>query len=259
MTALDRLPRNTIILIVSNVGGALLLFVLNALIGRAAGETGLGIYAVSLAWAYPLGLLVEFGLGTLITRDAAANPQRTDSLLAMAAVARLMFGVAAMIGLFAAAPLLSRDPAIITAIRISAPMAALTPFFSAFTAVFRARGGMLPVAYLNLGMLAAQVLLTAGAFMGGSSINAALVINVATSGWQLVAAWGWWRLSFRSLPPGVEYRQFGHAERRALVEMLRRALPFASAALLKFAPYPFVCISAMWCVLVVAAVRATRA
>ena len=46
-----------------------------------AGENGLGIYATVLAWVYPLSLITEFGLGTLITRDVAQDPDQAHAYI----------------------------------------------------------------------------------------------------------------------------------------------------------------------------------
>ena len=245
-----RLSQHTLLLLISNVGGAALLFALSALIGRALGTDGLGIYAVALAWTYPLSLLVEFGLGTLMTRDLAQQPELTRGYLATVALARLMIGTAIMLLLFLVAPLLSDDAPVVAGIQVSAPMVVLVPFFSAFTAVFRAHGAMWPIPWLNIGMLAAQVALTAWVLVNGGTVLDVLVINVVTSIGQVLAAWGIYRRYFfepqMALPTAkqsggrkedfvgdsaplqwVKLRE----EVRRLIPLLRRAMPFALAAL----------------------------
>jgi O-antigen/teichoic acid export membrane protein len=253
-----RLSQHTLLLLISNVGGAALLFALSALIGRALGTDGLGVYAVALAWTYPLSLLVEFGLGTLMTRDLAQQPELTRSYLATVALERLMIGTAFMLLLFLVAPLLSDDAQVMAGIQISAPMVVLVPFFSAFTAVYRAHGAMWPIPWLNIGMLAAQVALTAWSLVNGGTVLDVLVINVVTSIGQVVAAWWIYRRYFFE-PPSRQGRQEElfepqrheeHKEKLSephsraplrqvwltseverLMPLLRRAMPFALAAL----------------------------
>lgn len=223
MTA--RLSRHVFTLLVSNLGGALLSFILSALIGRALGTDGLGVYAVALAWVFPLALLVDFGLSTLLTRDLAADPHATAETLPLAALARLILGGTAVILLFLAAPLLSDDARIVTGIRISAPLAVIMPFYSLFTAAYKAYGAMWPVPYLNIGMLAAQVILTAIVFARGEGVLAALIVNTATSAGQLAAAWLIYRWRFYT--PGA----LGADALPRMSALLRKALPFALAAL----------------------------
>ncbi|MFN8447319.1 MAG: hypothetical protein U0521_01640 [Anaerolineae bacterium] len=121
----------------SNVGGAVVLFFLSALIGRTLGTDGLGIYSVAVAWVFPLGLLVEFGLGTLMTRDIAQDFGVAHAYLETVTRSRLLIGGAAMLLLIATAPLISSDPLVIAGLIISAPLVIIAPFYSGFTAVFR--------------------------------------------------------------------------------------------------------------------------
>jgi O-antigen/teichoic acid export membrane protein len=227
-----RLSRNTLILTISNIGGAGLSFLLTVLIGRALGEQGLGTYAVALAWVYPLNLLIEFGLGTLMTRDLASQPDAAPDYLRAVVTARLVIGGVVVLALLAVAPLISHDPAIVAGLHVSAPMVVILPLFSTFSAVFRAREAMLPVMWLNLGMLAAQVVLTGVLLAFGGDVVGALIINTVTSAGQLVVAWAWYRI--RYAPPEQQTLPHTGAFLRSnavrFVPLLRRAAPFALAA-----------------------------
>ncbi|MBC8172002.1 MAG: oligosaccharide flippase family protein, partial [Anaerolineae bacterium] len=68
---MSRLASNTLTLLTGNAGSAMLSLLLSVLIGRALGKDGLGVYAAALAWVYPVALLADAGLSTLITRDLA--------------------------------------------------------------------------------------------------------------------------------------------------------------------------------------------
>ena len=125
--------------------------------------------------------------------------------------------------LWLAAPFLSHDPAVVDGLRISAPLICIEPFFGAYTAIFRAEQVMWPVAALNLGMLAVQVILTALILASGGDVQAALVINTLTSAVQLGAAWLIYHWRFRRPRLGLAL------DARLL---LRRAWPFALAAVL---------------------------
>ncbi|MCA9907716.1 MAG: oligosaccharide flippase family protein, partial [Anaerolineae bacterium] len=122
-----RLSTQTITLAISNVGTAGLSFLLAALIGRALGAEGLGIYGVALAWVMPLALIAEFGLGTLITREIARDATRTGDLVHAAVRARQIMGGAATLLLLIAAPLLSADPLTAIGLQISAPLVLIQP------------------------------------------------------------------------------------------------------------------------------------
>ncbi|RMG83541.1 MAG: hypothetical protein D6712_12855, partial [Chloroflexi bacterium] len=188
-----KLSQNTLTLLFSNSGSALLSFALSALIGRALGQEGLGIYAAALAWIFPLSLMADFGLNTLITRDLAQYPEAEYSYLRVAIYQRLVMGGVLMLSAILAAPLLSENLRVIQGIIISAPLILITPLFSMFTAVFRARQCMWPIAALNLGMLVVQVSATAAIFAWGYGVITALAVNTLTSAGQLATAWGLWR------------------------------------------------------------------
>ncbi|MBN8634841.1 MAG: oligosaccharide flippase family protein [Anaerolineae bacterium] len=228
---LSRLPSNTLTLLGSNLGGALLLFVLSALIGRTFGSPGLGVYAVALAWVYPLSLVVEFGLTTLMTRAISADSTQIPAYMESITVARLLLGGGALIAFYLAAPLISRDPVVITALQISAPLIVIQPFYSQFTSVFKAQGRLWTIPALNLGMIGAQVVLTAIALANGGNILHALSLNTVTSAGQLVAAWWLYqRLTLAEqarLPLSLGRGGWGVR----LVTLLRAAFPFALAAI----------------------------
>jgi O-antigen/teichoic acid export membrane protein len=221
----NTLSRNTLTLFIGSAGGALLSFALSVIIGRALGEDGLGIYATALAWVYPLWIIAEFGLGTLITREVARDPNAGPEYLRVTALARLGIGGGLMLALLLAAPLLTDDPRLVVGLQISAPLIVIGPFFSAFAAVFRARRVMWPLAVLNIGMLALQLALTFWVLYQGGDVQAALIVNLATSAGQLVAAGVWYGWQFRPdlLTSDVCLR---------VRTVLRQAGPFAIAAVL---------------------------
>ena len=192
----QRLSRNTLTLLISNGGGALLSFVLSVLIGRVLGETGLGIYTTALAWVFPLWMVAEFGLETLITREVAANHASGADYLRVAVQARILLGGGLMLLLLLVAPLLSSDTQLVWGLQISAPLIVIGPLVSTFSAIFRAHRVMWPVALLNVGMLVVQLPLTALVFLHGGGVLAALTVNVMTSAAQLIAAWGIYKVRF---------------------------------------------------------------
>ncbi len=87
---MSRLTRNTLTLLTGDVGSAALSLALSILIGRALGEAAIGVYGVVMAWVFPVRLLAEFGLGTLITREVAADPPLAPELLRTTTLARLL-------------------------------------------------------------------------------------------------------------------------------------------------------------------------
>ncbi len=222
--ATTRLSRNTVTLLISNLGGAGLSFLLSALIGRTLGAQGLGVYAATMAWLLPLSLIGEFGLSTLMTREIALDFSAEHPYLETVTRSRLVMGGAIMLLLIIIAPLLSSDPLVVAGLQISAPLVMIGPFFSALSAIYKLRGQMWPIPYLNIGMLFAQVILTFLALRAGGGVIAVLLLNVVTSAVQLIAAWWIYRWRFYdSLRAHLKTAP-------ALIPILRRAFPFALAA-----------------------------
>ncbi len=221
------LSRNSLTLLVSNTGSAALSFLLSVLIGRALGQDGLGIYAAALAWVFPLALVAEFGVATLMTRDLAQNPAEASAYLRTVMVARLALGGGLMLALVLAAPLVSDHLAVARGVQLSAPLVLLFPVFSTFSAVFRARQVMWPIPWLNIGMLVTQVTLTALVFWRGGDVLAALAVNTLTSAGQVAAAWWVWRRWFYAADAGVR-----PVALLQITVLLKRAWPFAVAAVL---------------------------
>lgn len=224
---MDRLRANTLTLVASNAGTAALSFVLSALIGRVLGESGLGVYAAALAWTFPLSIIADAGMATLLTREVAADVRLGPAYLRATAPARMLFGGGLALLLIVAASLLSSSGDVVRGIQIAAPLVATAPIYGAFTALFRAQRVMWPIAALNLGMLAAQVTLTALVFVAGGGVLLALAVNTLTSTGQMLAAWGLYR------------RRFAPSEASAAASpvpgtlaLLRQAWPFALAAIL---------------------------
>jgi O-antigen/teichoic acid export membrane protein len=231
MVTMSRLSRNTLTLLTSNIGSAALSFLLSVLIGRALGQEGLGIYTAALAWVLPLALVAEFGIATLMTRDLAQEPETEPDIIRSAVLARLWLGGGLTVLLVFAAPLLSSDLLVVRGLQISAPLVIVLPFFSIFTAIFRARQVMWPIPWLNIGMLVVQVTLTAWIFLRGGDVLMALAVNTLTSAGQLIAAWCVWRRWFKTPPPNP-LLVHGEGKMLSIYRLLRRAWPFALAAVL---------------------------
>lgn len=221
-TIRQRLSQNTFALLLSNGGSAILSFILSILIGRLSGESGLGVYASTLAWIFPLSLVTEFGLGTLITRDIAQNPENAHGYLRASVITRLLIGGLLIFIVWLFAPFLSKDIAVIQGLRLSSPLIVILPFYGSFTAIFRANQRMRAIAWLNLGMLISQVILTGIVLYLGGDILTILTVNVITSAGQLIGAW----MVYKRL-----FYQASEA-RISVMPLLKASSPFAIAAIL---------------------------
>lgn len=216
-----RLSKNTLILLVSNVGSAILSFLIAVMIGRFYGEGGLGTYAGVLAWIFPLSFFVEFGFGTLITRDIAQDPDLASEYLRLTWQFRLLIGGFFIVVLYVFSTTISDDW---LGLIVSSPLLIILPAYSAYTAIFRAHQRMQPIAWLNLGMLIIQVLLIGLAIIANYDLTWLFVINTVTSFGQLLSAHWIYRSRF--------YTKSKNKQKIRLIDLIRQARPFAFAGIL---------------------------
>ena len=207
-----RLRRSTGLLLISNVGSAGFAFLISVVIGRLLGERGLGVYSTSLAWVYPVSILADAGINTLLTREAARSPELEPALLKASLQARWLIAGGLALALFTLAPLLSVDADVVRGIQLSAPLVFLLPTFGLYTAVFRARQVMWPIPILNLGMLTAQAGMTALILLGRGTITDAFIINTLTSAGQVPVAWWIYRKKFQHQRITTEKQKSREAE-----------------------------------------------
>jgi O-antigen/teichoic acid export membrane protein len=214
------ISKNTFYLLIGNLGGTGLAFLLSLLIGRGLGVEALGVYSAVLAWVFSLSMLVDFGLSSLFTRDLAQNPDKIPSYLQTGIRQRWLFGGLTTAFLLLAASFLSDNPAVVLGLRISAPLLLIENLFGLYTAIFRAKERMFPIAALNIGMLLVQLVLSL--LLLSQGIVVLLVVNMLTSLGRLAIGWF---LSSREKS----------SETVALKSLLKRAWPFALAGLLAVA------------------------
>lgn len=226
---MTRLWTSATALLISNVGTAALSFLLSVMIGRFTGNDGLGIYATVLAWTFPLIMVVEFGINTLITRDAGRSSDGGTHLVQQGTRAFLWIGCPLCGLLWIAAPAISTTPAVVIGLRISTPLLLIAPLYGALTAVFRAQHRTWAIPLLSIGMLLVQALGTGVALAASADIQDALVINVLTSAGQLAAAWAIWHWGFRHT---VSVSASAHPVPQTPLALMSRAAPFAIAGVL---------------------------
>lgn len=161
MKIFGQVSHNTGILLLVNLTGAMIGFLLAAALGRGLGDAGFGRYSFVMTWLLSLILLAEFGLSTALTRDVAARPEQTRSYLLHSLAGKGLLGLPAALLLLVFAPWLatSPQPEVVAALRWGALFVYGGLIYSSFTAVFKAHQVMSPILWLTL---AGQTLLLAG-------------------------------------------------------------------------------------------------
>jgi O-antigen/teichoic acid export membrane protein len=220
------LARNSLMLTASNVLGAVLGFALSLVVGRGLGEAGFGIWVFCLAWASILAMICEFGLNSLITREASRMPEKSNRLLAVSLTLKLV--LVSILGscVWLLAPILAVNPASSTALGISALIAVASVAYGSFTAIFRSAGWMAPILWLNLSGGIAQLAWSAWIIRSGGGILPLIWAALTVDFGQLFAATLlWWK---RLRPYGGKLE----ISRADLVRATQDSLPFAISALL---------------------------
>jgi O-antigen/teichoic acid export membrane protein len=157
----SRIGQNTGILLLVNIAGAVMGFLMAAVLGRGLGDVGFGQYSFVMTWLSSLILFSEFGLSTVITRDIAARPEQTPHYLINSLAGKSLLSLPAVFILLDLAPKLTPDqnPAVVAALRWGVIFLCGGLVYSSFTAIFRAHQIMAPILWLTL---SGQFVLLAG-------------------------------------------------------------------------------------------------
>jgi len=225
-TLMHSLAPNSLILTASNILSAVLGFSLSLIVGRGLGAAGFGIWTFCLAWAALLTMICEFGLNSLLTREASRMPDRSNRLLAVSLTLKLFF--VSIIGgiVWSFAPIVALDAESSAALRVSILIAFANIAYGSFTAIFRSAGWMSPILWLNILGGLIQLGWSAWILSAGGSIlpliGAAAIIDF---GQVFIAILLWWN---RLLPQGgaLEISQVD------AIQMVQNAIPFAISAFL---------------------------
>lgn len=156
-----KISQNTGILLLVNMVGAVMGFLMAAALGRGLGDSGFGQYSFVMTWLLSLGLFTEFGVSTVITRDIAARPEQTQSYLVNSLAAKSMLSLPAILILLVMSPYLAtgQNSAQVAALRWGVIFLYSGLVYSSFTAIFRAHQVMAPILWLTL---SGQFVLLAG-------------------------------------------------------------------------------------------------
>lgn len=235
MQPVTRISYNTLILLVNNIGTAVLAFALTVLITRGMGSTVFGQYAATMAWIMPLTVLVDFGIGTLITRNVAQNREAANDYLHLTHPFRWILGSLVIAGIWLLTPWLSSDTNVVMALRVGIGMALIDSLFASYTAVFRAWEVMWPILILNIGLLSLQLIGTVLVIWQKGNVIHLLIVIVTADTLQLLSTWFLWRY-IRNASPYNGKKDTAQPLSPSLAlashQLLKLALPFAWAGIL---------------------------
>ncbi len=231
-TIFTKIGQNTLILLLVNLAGALLGFLLAAALGRGLGDIGFGQYSLVMTWLLTLMLLGEFGLSTVLTRDLAAQPEQTRLYLTNSIAAKIGLGAPLLLILLVFAPQLAANtnPDVTAGLRWGAIFLCGGLIYSSFTAIFRAHQTMLPILWLTLG---GQLILLTGT-IGLLWANQPISLLIAWAGLSQLAQIGLAILFYRRLTrlSPADFFTPARLNGQVIKNLLERAWPFALAGFL---------------------------
>lgn len=152
-----RLTRNSLLLIASNLFGALLNFCISILIGRNLGQAGLGRWVFLIAWASGLTMICEFGMSSLLTRKISNTPDFLNELLFSTLFIKSVLSIVAGGILWAASPYLGLDMQTSLGLHYVVFIVFCGLMYGSFAATFRALGLMMPILFINISSLFFQL------------------------------------------------------------------------------------------------------
>ncbi len=255
MTPLARIARLSAAFLGSNMARAAIGFGLSFALARGLGAEGFGRWIVCTAWASTLTVVVDLGLGVMLTRDGARADSEPGMLLSGALVLRLALAIPLAALMYAGAGSLFSDVETVAGLRVAALLGASGAAYGCFGALLRSQPRWLPVVLgVETGCLAIQLGVAWWIVHGGSGgssgsgwsggfggaggsggsggfggpagmISALLTLAFIVQLAQIVMAVACWRSVFgdrgRVRVPSTD----------ALMQLARRALPFAASGI----------------------------
>ena len=238
----SRLYKRGATLFLSNSVGQALAFLASVAIGRLLGPEAFGHYATVMAIAFVLGLVVEAGIETSLTREIASEPQRSAELLTASLWAKGLLGavVASLLATPAVAGLLAPDSSVVAAVQLAGILVALNSWNASFSATFRAWDRMGYVLLINVTGLGVQLAGVVAVVLTFRNVNAIIAWLVAVQIIELAGGVLLFKRGWRAIGKGTLSSRSGLGNpmlpragaRGALWALLRRSWPFALAGVL---------------------------
>src|SRR2546422_11398767 len=159
--------RNVTALVSAQVVIKVVNFAVSIAVVRYLGAQELGRYAYVLAFAYPFGILAEFGLGTFAIREISRDSARELEVMALLQRALILLSCASVLAMMGLAVMVRHDVTTIVGIAVAGLSRLLSAGTTPGVVVLSARGeihfvSLQKAAAAPLGAVAAGVLLLWG-------------------------------------------------------------------------------------------------
>ncbi len=227
-----KIGQNTLILFSYNIITLGLRFLLSVILGRLLGRADFGQYNFVLIWIQSQLPFVEFGLSTVLNRDLAAEPEKTQNYFVTSLVAKNILTLPLIIGLLFFSPYLAagQSLAVVASLRWSILLFGGWQVYYSLTAIFKAHQMMHPVLWLAL---TGQGILFVGTLvlvLNDQPLPTLIIWAGISQGVQCLLAFGYYcrllstRPQWRIVPVQINFL--------AIKSLLLKAWPFALSGML---------------------------
>ncbi|MBA2462471.1 MAG: oligosaccharide flippase family protein [Actinobacteria bacterium] len=220
------LARNARVLAAAGLVAKLATVAVAVVLAQGLGEREFGRYVVAVAFASLLGVVVEFGTGGYLVREAAQKPHLLGRTTGLVLLLRSALGLAAVAVAISLPPLFGYERTTSIAIVLFTAAAALRAIGATFLSALQALERLGDVAAVQAQQAVVGACAAASAIaLGGGLITVSWVaVGVAAAS----VPWSWWRLNAARHGP-IEFRVGGVRDALPVVASFSSVALFSTA------------------------------
>jgi O-antigen/teichoic acid export membrane protein len=174
--------RNVTALVSAQVVIKVVNFAVSIAVVRYLGAQELGRYAYVLAFAYPFGILAEFGLGAFAIKEISRNPTRELEIRALLQRAMLLLSGASVLAMMGLAVMVRHDVTTIVGIALAGLSSLLSAVTTPAVVVLTAREDLHLVSLQRVATSALGAIATVAVLLWGGATIALLVAATIVNG-----------------------------------------------------------------------------
>lgn len=220
----SKIARNTAFLTAASVFQKILSFFYFAYVSQRLGSENVGKYVWALSFAGIFALLIEFGMGPVLTREIARDCEKAKSYLSNVLGIKLLFSVITVVGLLITVNQLGRDVVTLNLVYLATAIIILDSLTFSFYSIFRAYQKL---HYEAIGIVIYQILIVGAglsALFFGFYLRALVVAILVGSIFNFI-------YSFSLVLFKARIRPTFRWNKKIVKTILKIALPFAIAGI----------------------------
>ncbi|PIY96545.1 MAG: hypothetical protein COY66_03965, partial [Candidatus Kerfeldbacteria bacterium CG_4_10_14_0_8_um_filter_42_10] len=220
----SKIARNTAFLTGASIFQKILSFFYFAYISQQLGSNNVGRYVWALSFTGIFALLIEFGMGPVLTREISRDYDKAKLYLSNVLGIKLVFSVITIVALLATVNLLGRDALTLNLVYLAIVVIILDSFTFSFYSIFRAYQKL---QYEAIGIVVYQSLIVGvgiASLVFGFYLRALITAILVGSAFNFL-------YSFSLVLFKAKIRPAFHWNKKVVKTILKIALPFAIAGI----------------------------